>query len=672
MVKIGYIYSAINLRLVLCLLCCMICFIVDAQDPMLIAKERKHYTISDLPLPDSVVLEVGGFAFTDAGKLGVATRRGEIWVIDDPYQKKSKTPKFTRFARGLHEPLGLAYRNGSFYATQRSEITKMTDVNKDGKADLYQTVTSWPLSGNYHEYSYGPLFTPDGNMLVNLNLSWVGRGESLVKWRGWMLKVSPDGRQEPYAAGLRSPAGLAYNSQGDLFFAENQGDWIPTGYITHIEKGSFAGHPASLRWAGEKNSPIKDLKRDQFPDSIGSQLEFSKRSKQFQLPSIIFPHTLMGISTCALLSINNDAFGPFKDQMLVGDQGHSKIMRVYMEKVNGKYQGACFPFLQGFASGILRLEWGSDQTLFVGMTSRGWAATGKALYGVQRVNWNGTIPFEIRAMKATPNGFTLEFTKAVNKKQAADLSQYKMTGFTYSYHRKYGSPIVDQKDCAVVKADVAADGLSVRIYVRGLRAGYVHQINLPSLQSAGGENLIHDVGYYTLNAVPAGTEKDKQMMREMEHATHSISGNKSATTGCGPSSSKNITIQPANWNKPDVVIQIGTKPGLKFDIENFSVPEGSKVQLILNNSDDMLHNWVLTKPGKWEEVGKTAMTMGLKGSELGYVPDTEDVLFNTCVLQPESSQAIYFIAPKAGEYPYICSIPGHYYAMRGVMKVSKR
>jgi uncharacterized cupredoxin-like copper-binding protein len=128
-------------------------------------------------------------------------------------------------------------------------------------------------------------------------------------------------------------------------------------------------------------------------------------------------------------------------------------------------------------------------------------------------------------------------------------------------------------------------------------------------------------------------------------------------------------MQPANWEKPDVVIQVGTKPGLKFDIENITVPEGSKVKLIFNNNDDMLHNWVLTKPGKSEEVGKTAMNMGLKGSELGYVPDTDDVLFNTCVLQPESSQAIYFIAPKAGEYPYICSFPGHYYAMRGTMKV---
>src|ERR1044072_7933741 len=171
------------------------------------AKEGNYYAITDVPVPDSVALEVGGLAFTPDDKLGVATRHGEIWLITDPYQKKSKQPKYTRFAYGMHETLGLAWHNGSFYTTQRSELTRVTDTNNDGKADMFQTVASWPLSGNYHEYSYGPLFMPNGDMLVTLNLSWVGRGASLAKWRGWMMRIKPDGTMQPYAAGMRSPAG---------------------------------------------------------------------------------------------------------------------------------------------------------------------------------------------------------------------------------------------------------------------------------------------------------------------------------------------------------------------------------------------------------------------------------------------------------------------------------
>ncbi len=80
----------------------------------------------------------------------------------------------------------------------------------------------------------------------------------------------------------------------------------------------------------------------------------------------------MGISTSGLITDNtNGQFGPFANQMFVGDQGQSKIMRVALEKVKGEYQGVVFPFREGFSSGILRLVWGHDGSLFAGMTSRG-------------------------------------------------------------------------------------------------------------------------------------------------------------------------------------------------------------------------------------------------------------------------------------------------------------
>jgi uncharacterized cupredoxin-like copper-binding protein len=515
------------------------------------------------------------------------------------------------------------------------------------------------------------MFLPNGDMLVTLNLSWVGRGESLVKWRGWMMRVTPDGKVIPHAAGMRSPAGFGTNDAGDVFFAENQGDWISSGKITHIEAGDFATHPASLRWADEEGSPLKGLRRDQFPDSIGSLHEFGKTIPHFKEPSVIFPHTLMGISTSDIVSVP-DGFGPFRGQLLVGDQGHSKVMRAYLEKVNGKYQGACFPFLEGFSSGVLRLVWGADHSLFVGMTSRGWAATGQAEYGLQRVDWKGRVPFEIREMKATPNGFTLVFTKPVRAKEAENPKYYSVTGFTYSYHKKYGSPVIDQKNCNVLKAEVAEDGLSVRLYISGLREGYVHQLNVNGLKNAAGEPLLHDVAYYTLNAIPQGTEEDKKITDSMAHTGHHAAAG-DAKGGCGTETSKTVTTMPASWkNGADIEIVIGTRPGLKFDKELFEVPEGSRVKLIFNNNDDMLHNLLITKKGQGEAVGRKALEMGLDGASLGYIPKTDDLLFATCLLQPESSQSIYFVAPKAGDYPYICSYPGHFLAMKGIMRVTPK
>lgn len=625
------------------------------------AAEKKFYSIQDVFIPDSIVLEIGGMTFDDKGRLVVCTRRGEIWLIEDPYQKKSK-PVYKRFAYGLHEPLGITFHEGSFYLNQRPGLIKITDTNHDDKADLFETICNWRLSGNYHEYAYGPLFLPNGDMLVTLNLSWVGRGESLTRWRGWMLKVTKDGEVIPYAAGMRSPAGFGFNKEGDVFFAENQGDWISSGKIVHIEQGDFAGHPASLRWSQEEDSPLKFLHRSQFPDSIGSMFEFGKTIEHFKQPAVIFPHTLMGISTSDIKVIP-DGFGPFEGQLLVGDQGHSKVMRACLEKVKGQYQGACFPFLEGFSSGVLRLLWGSDNSLFVGMTSRGWASAGPQLYGLQRVTWKGATPFEIKTMKATSSGFELEFTKPVSKSIASDPKQYKITGFTYIYHKKYGSPIIDQNECPVTKAVVSADGLTVDIVVDGLREGYVHQLVTPGIRSAGGEMMLHSVAYYTLNAIPEGPKEENAM------ADHHMSGSDQAG-GCGAVATKNMTEMPANWGgKADVEIQIATLPGLKYDKEYFEVKAGSKVKLIFNNNDDMQHNLLIAKKDKGATVGEMALKLGLEGPQLGYVPTTDDVLYNTCLLQPETSQSIYFIAPAAGDYPYICSYPGHYQVMKGVMRV---
>ncbi len=645
----------------------LFCFSPLCAQEDVTALENQYYRLSDIPIPEDIVLEVGGMAFTEDDQLGIATRRGEIWIVDDPYLKKSRQPAFKRFAAGLHEPLWLTYHQGAFYTTQRAELTKITDTNQDGKGDLFQTIYSWPLSGNYHEYSYGPLMLPDGDMLVTLNLAWIGEGASLSKWRGWMLKINEKGEMKPYATGLRSPAGFGLNAEGDIFYAENQGDWIGSGRITQLDEGDFAGNPSGLIWTNEPNSPLQ-LKRKIFPDSVGLMHEFAKNISSLKVPTVWFPHTVMGISTSEILSIDTDAFGPFQGQLLVGDQGHSKIMRVFLEKVNDEYQGACFPFREGFSSGVLRMAWGSDHSLFVGMTSRGWSSTGPDMYGLQRVQWSGQTPFDMKAIRALSNGFEVEFTQPVDREQASNSQAYQMTGFTYIYHRTYGSPIINQQSCPVVKAEVSEDGRKVRLYVDGLRAGYIHELKVNDLHSQNGVPLLHPSAYYTLNNIPEGEGLDHSMMVAQQPAA-----TENVARSCGSDPSKNITEMPEDWTDgPDVVINIGTKPGLKFDLEQFEVTEGSKVQLVFNNSDDMLHNLLVVNPGTAEEVGKTAMGLGLEGTQLGYIPDSEDVLYHTCLLQPESSQDIYFVAPKAGDYTYVCTFPGHYISMQGTMKVISR
>lgn len=617
-------------------------------------KESEYYKIVNVPIPKDIVLEVGGLSLTDDDKLGVSTRRGDVWIIDKPY---SQTPTYKRYAHGLHEPLGLAYKNNGFYLSQRGELTRLEDKNNDGVADVYKTVYSWPLSGNYHEYSYGPKFTKDGDMLVTLNLGWIGYGASLAKWRGWMLKITPDGKMTPIATGLRSPAGYAINADGDIFYTENQGDWVGSGRMTHLNVGDFAGNPEGLKWADDPQSPIKNLKFEDIEKESGLTLyEYSKKVPALKAPAIWFPHTILGISTSDMIyDTSKGKFGPFDGQIFVGDQGHSKIMRVYMEKVNGVYQGAAFGFKEGFSSGILRMIWGSDNSMFVGMTSRGWASTGKDDYGLQRLVWTGKTPFEIKTMQALADGFKLEFTKPINKKMAEDVASYKLTTFNYLYHLTYGSPIIDQQNAMIHKAEVSEDGLSVKLTVHGMRLGYIHQLEIPNLKSTTGELLLHNTGYYTLNEVPGGVLKSSSM-------------NEMKTSGKVIDQPKRVTKIPSAWaGKVDKKVLIGTIPGLKFNVDEVVVDRNSKIELTLNNNDDMLHNVVITKTGTDTptKVGEMALNLGLDGPDLNYVPNTDLVLYHTGIVGPESSEKIYFEAPsEPGTYWIVCTFPGHSMTMR--------
>ncbi len=627
---------------------------LSAQKPSATAqKEAEYYKIVDVPIPDDIELEVGGLALTDDDRLGVSTRHGEVWLIDRPY---SKNPTYDRYAQGLHEPLGLAFRDGGFYTAQRGELTRLEDTDNDKKADVYKTVYSWPLSGNYHEYSYGPKFLKNGNMLLTLNLSWIDHGASLSKWRGWLIEITPEGEMTPIATGLRSPSGFQINSDDEVFYTENQGDWVGSGRMTHLEKGDFAGNPEGLVWSGEPNSPLTLKMEDIERESGLSLYEYAKKVPALKAPAIWFPHTILGIATSDLIyDTSGGKFGPFEGQLFVGDQGHSIITRVCMEKVNGVYQGAVFPFVEGFSSGILRMVWGSDNSMFVGMTIRGWGSTGKELFGLQRLVWTGKTPFEVKTLKAKDDGFELEFTKPVNKSVAEDPSSYQMTTFNYKYHYNYGSPIVDQQKGMIEKAEVSEDGRTVRLTVHGMRLGFIHQFKMGDIKSSQGENLVHDTGYYTLNEVPGGKLKSPSMENTSD-------------TAKGIVQQKRVNEMPLTWPDGfDEQVVIGTKPGLKYDIEELTLEGGKKIELTFNNNDDMLHNLVVTEKGtaSVDKVAEMALRMGLDGADYNYVPETDLVIVHTGILQPGASQKIYFEVPTdAGDYWIVCTFPGHATSMR--------
>ena len=466
------------------------------------------------PAPDGLALEVSGLTVLDNRRVAVAIRKGEVWILDGVYDEPPRNVTFRRFASALHEPLGLLKHGDAFYTAQRSELTKIRDTDGDGEADEYLTIAKgWGVTGGYHEYAYGPKLDRDGNLWLTLNIGMGLKGAELDRtikdpilgyrqgrWRGWGMKVRPDGELVPVCAGMRSPSGIGANAAGDMFYTDQQGNWVATNSLHHLRDGAFFHHVEALASMSEEGSPISGVKK------VAGGLPYPEAMKQFpQLrpPAVWFPYKKAGQSaTDIMLDESNGKFGPFAEQLFVGEFTQAAMNRVFLEKVDGEYQGACFPFRSRFASAVLRMAQGTDGSIFVGLTNRGWSSLGTAAYGLQRLVWTGEVPFEIKEMRAMPDGFELVFTKPVDSQSVTENSSYEVSSHTYLYHSTYGSDEIQKQSLTVNSATVSEDGLRVRLNIDGLRELFVHELIATKLRSRDGQPLLHPHAWYTLNRIP--------------------------------------------------------------------------------------------------------------------------------------------------------------------------
>ncbi|MBO9151803.1 PVC-type heme-binding CxxCH protein [Chitinophaga sp. GCM10012297] len=114
------------------------------------------------------------------------------------------------------------------------------------------------------------------------------------------------------------------------------------------------------------------------------------------------------------------------------------------------------------------------------------------------------------------------------------------------------------------------------------------------------------------------------------------------------------------------------KNEMKYDLKNFTVKAGTPVEIIFENPDFMQHNLVIVQQGALETVGRSADKLAAdpNGAEMQYVPSMPEVLFSTRLVNPQESVSLHFTAPaQAGDYPFVCTFPGHWRIMNGVMKV---
>lgn len=469
------------------------------------------YIIEDVTMPEHLDAETGGVAFFPDGRLVACFTRGEVMTYNP------ETKEWKMFADGLHEPLGLLVEsNSEIIVLQRPELTRIRDTDNDGIADRYDKISdSFGISGNYHEFNYGPVKDKDGNYYIALNTASSGggfranpRGElnlmgrdsttgkkqmySVVPYRGWVLKITPDGKTIPFASGFRSPNGIGFDDQENLFVTDNQSDWVETSTFSHVQEGKFYGHPASLVW----DQKMKGINPFQLPIETLAQLRMR--------PAVYFPHGIMANSPAEPLYISSDQrFGPFAGQFLVGEMNHERIVRVMLEKVKGEFQGACVPFYdkKGIHFGNNRLAFAPDGSLYIGQITHGWLGA----KGLQRIVYTGKIPMEIAAMKVTKKGFELTFTQPVENSNAIQKSDIALRHYYYKYQKKPFTEHIDKsnqsdiQEVEISHVTFSKDRKKMMVQLPELKAGYVYEFKLNGIRGKQGEVLENNLICYTLN-----------------------------------------------------------------------------------------------------------------------------------------------------------------------------
>jgi hypothetical protein len=450
------------------------------------------YKVETVPLPRGAV-SVLGICHKPDGTLAIATWEGEVW--------ERKDGVWTKFAEDLMEPNGILYdpKEDAYYVGQKPELTRLVDSNQDGICDRYETVTDqFGISGEYHEYHFGPVMDSLGRKYASLNLG--ARGEFTVPdgkpfgkgggnmsynapWRGWVYRSDRKGHFQPLASGFRSPCGIGISPEDEIFITDNQGDWVADCTLYHVREGNFYGHPASL--------PARaDYTKEKVLSQTASDFE-----KLRTPPAVWLVREVIANSPGSpVWDTTQGKFGPFAGQMFLGDQRQSNYFRCGVEKVNGEYQGWCVDFLRGLESGPVKMSFDPQGRLWSAQVGRGWFSKGGKRTAIQYAEWDGkTIPFALHSTSLTKSGFSVNFTQRIGKKMTPVVKSW-----SYHYYSTYGSDPVDVKELEVTNYQLSQDRKMVTFDVP-LETNRVYAIQFLGQLNTEAKPLDFDTIYYTVN-----------------------------------------------------------------------------------------------------------------------------------------------------------------------------
>jgi putative heme-binding domain-containing protein len=572
------------------------------------------------------LLFFGGHDFFSNGDAAICTIQGDVWRVSG-LDAGLQNVRWRRMAAGLNQALGLVVADDVVYVLCGDQLTRLDDTNGDGEADFYACVTN--------------RFEPSGGHNFKCGLERDTAGNFFTASHEGLLRISPDGTSiDVLAVGFRNPDGLGLLPDGTVTVPVSEGEWTPASAICEVRQKP--GEPPA--------NPVPNF-----------------RGTPPALPLVSIPRGL-DHSSGGQTYVSSARWGPLGGQLLHFSFGACTHFLVLRDEVAGQPQGAVVPLVGDFKSGVHRGRFSpADGQLYVsGMN--GWQVYGVDDGCFQRVRYTGGTVRQPIGIRVHRNGVLLRFSAPLDRATAGDAANHFAQCWNYRYGPAYGSPEFSPSHYGtpghdplpIASATVLADGRSLFLELPNLQP--VSQLHL---LVATGDGETRDV-FASVHALAAAF-RDIPNYREVTRAVaaHPILRD----VAMMKAAVKNPWLEKIDGARP---ITIEAASNLAYKTPELRVKPGDKIALTFVNPDVVPHNWVLVKPGTLATVGTLADGLIAEPEAVArhYVPKTDDVIAYADIIEPGQQQTIFFAVPDApGRYPFLCTFPGHWKLMNGVLVV---
>lgn len=467
---------------------------------------------TQLPIDSSIMPTA--LTWTHDKRLAFTSLKGHVFVADDSDQDGIED-KLELVEEGLAAPYGIIDwsnteqnpdlpKHLAFLVAHKAEITGVSNVLSGGAAGTksrFVFAGGWGYNDDYHDWTCGIARDSHGRLFIGLGSDYTdkNRPAKVSRWRGKVLRLDTEELTEktkgpeqlltlndrlvkPVGHAFRYPTGIAINERDEVFVSDQQGVQNCFNEINYLVEGAHYGVPSTHE--EDKDAP--------------------ETKAAIQIPH---PWTRSVNGLCFLTG--REGYPDLKGHGIGCEYNGRFLIRFTTQRVGDVMQGAVYPFSkpdypkpeENF-EGPLCCGVSPKGEIYIGSISdSGWAG-GQNTGSIVKLKGNGQRPNGIREIRATPDGFDIEFFAPVDPVRATNAEHYSISGYTRVWGGAYATPDSDRHRCKVLHVKLSADGQTARLKVEPRKTpNYVYDISCREVAEPG-KSLWPDYGFFTLHKIP--------------------------------------------------------------------------------------------------------------------------------------------------------------------------